>query len=86
MIAPSGATFYTGAAFPAWRGDLFVGSLSPGRLVRLRLADRRVVQEERYLGEPGERIRDVRQGPYGFIYLLADSSRGRILRLEPPAR
>ncbi len=83
VIAPSGAIIYTGNAFPDWRGNLFVGSLQPGRLVRLEIADNRVVREERYLGELGERIRDVRQGPDGLIYLLTDSGRGRILRLEP---
>ena len=83
VIAPSGATFYTGNAFPDWRGDLLVGSLRPGALVRLRIDNGRVVQEERYLGELGERIRDVRQGPDGVIYLLTDSPRGRILRLDP---
>ena len=85
VIAPSGAVFYTGAAFPDWRGDLFVGSLQPGCLVRLRIADNRVVREERYLAELGARIRDVRQGPDGLIYLLTDHPRGRILRLEPAA-
>jgi glucose/arabinose dehydrogenase len=83
VIAPSGAVFYTGDRFRAWRGDLFVGSLQPGRLVRLRLADGRVVLEERYVIDPGERIRDVRQGPDGLIYLLTDNPRGRIVRLEP---
>ena len=83
VIAPSGAVFYTGDAFPEWRGNLLVGSLQPGRLVRLQIADGRVAREERYLGELGERIRDVRQGPDGLIYLLLDNSRGRILRLEP---
>ena len=71
------------AARGARNGDLLVGSLQPGRLVRLKIADNRVVREERYLGDLGERIRDVRQGPEGFIYLLTDSPRGRILRLEP---
>jgi glucose/arabinose dehydrogenase len=84
VIAPSGAAFSTGAAFPAWRGDLLVGSLNPGGLVRLRLDGGRVVLEERYAGEVGHRIRDVRQGPDGLIYLLTDEDRGRILRLEPP--
>jgi aldose sugar dehydrogenase len=84
VIAPSGATFYTGAAFPAWQGDLLVGSLRPGGLVRLRLSGGRVVLEERYAGDVGHRIRDVRQGPDGLIYLLTDEGRGRILRLEPP--
>ena len=83
VIAPSGAVFYTGDRFRAWRGDLFVGSLQPGRLVRLRLADSRVVLEERYVIDPGERIRDVRQGPDGLIYLLTDNPQGRIVRLEP---
>jgi glucose/arabinose dehydrogenase len=83
VIAPSGAVFYTGDRFRAWRGDLLVGSLQPGRLVRLRLTDGRVALEERYVIEPGERIRDVRQGPDGLIYLLTDNPRGRIVRLEP---
>ena len=83
VIAPSGAVFYTGDKFPEWKGDLLVGSLQPGRLVRLRLADGRVRLEERYVIEPGERVRDVRQGPDGFIYLLTDNPRGRIVRLEP---
>jgi aldose sugar dehydrogenase len=86
VIAPSGATFYTGAAFPDWRGDLFVGSLQPGRLVRLRLREHRVVQEERYLIGRGDRVRDVRQGPDGFLYLLTDHPRGRVVRLEPVQR
>jgi aldose sugar dehydrogenase len=86
VIAPSGATFYGGDAFPDWRGDLFVGSLQPGRLVRLRLRDGRVVEEERYVIEPGERVRDVRQGPDGLLYLLTDRPNGRIVRLEPHAR
>ncbi|HXH85056.1 MAG TPA: PQQ-dependent sugar dehydrogenase [Candidatus Tectomicrobia bacterium] len=85
VIAPSGAVFYSGDAFPDWRGDLLVGSLRPGGLVRLRIADGRVVQEERYVViDPGERIRDVRQGPDGLIYLLTDDANGRIVRLEPP--
>jgi aldose sugar dehydrogenase len=83
VIAPSGALFYRGDRFPQWRGDLFVGSLQPGGLVRLRLASNRVALEERYTLEPTERIRDVRQGPDGLIYLLTDNPRGRILRLEP---
>jgi len=83
VIAPSGATFYSGRAFPDWRGDLLVGSLRPGALVRLRIANGRVTREERYLDELDERIRDVREGPDGAIYLLTDSSRGRLLRVEP---
>jgi glucose/arabinose dehydrogenase len=83
VIAPSGATFYTGKAFPDWQGDLLVGSLSPGGLVRLRLAEGRVTGESRYVIDPGERVRNVRQGPDGLIYVLTDSPRGRIVRLEP---
>jgi len=84
VIAPSGATFYSGNAFADWRGDLLVGSLNPGGLVRLRLTNGRVTEETRYVIDPGERVRDVRQGPDGLVYLLIDSSRGRIVRLEPP--
>jgi glucose/arabinose dehydrogenase len=83
VIAPSGALFYTGDAFPDWRNDLLVGSLRPGCLVRLKIDNNRGVHEERYLADLGERIRDVRQGADGLIYLLTDSPRGRILRLEP---
>jgi glucose/arabinose dehydrogenase len=86
VIAPSGATFYSGTAFGDWRGDLLVGSLQPGRLVRLRLRDGRVVLEERYVIDPGERVRDVVQGPDGMIYLLTDRPNGRLVRLEPATR
>ena len=82
VIAPSGATFYTGGAFPDWRGDLLVGSLTPGGLVRLRIAEGRVADETRYSID-GDRVRDVRQGPDGLIYLLTDHPNGRIIRLEP---
>ena len=82
VIAPSGATFYTGNAFPAWKGSLFVGSLRPGALVRLQLDGARVANEERYLGDVG-RVRDVVQGPDGFLYLLTDENNGRLLRVEP---
>jgi glucose/arabinose dehydrogenase len=85
VIAPSGMTFYTGDAYPGWKGSLFIGSLRPGLLVRLIVEAGRVTREERYLGDLGERIRDVRQGPDGLLYLLTDSSNGRILRL-PTAR
>ena len=83
VIAPSGMTFYTGEAFPGWQGSLLIGSLRPGLLVRLILEDGRVAREERYLGELGERIRDVRQGPDGLLYLLTDSRQGRLLRVMP---
>jgi glucose/arabinose dehydrogenase len=86
VIAPSGAEFYTGAAFPEWQGDLFVGSLSPGALVRLELNGYKVTSETRYLGDINERIRHVRQGTDGFLYLLTDSPQGRVLRVEPAAK
>jgi len=85
VIAPSGMTFYTGDAFPDWKGSMFIGSLDPGLLVRLTLKDGRVVREERYLADLGERIRDVRQGPDGLLYLLTDSRDGRVLRVLPAA-
>ena len=86
VIAPCGMTFYTGDAFPQWKGSVFVGSLTPGLLVRLTLDSGRVAEEERYLGDLHERIRDVRQGPDGLLYLLTDNPEGRILRLVPETR
>ena len=85
VIAPSGMTFYTGEALPDWQGSLLIGSLTPGLLVRLTLADGRVTGEGRYLGDLRERIRDVRQGPDGRLYLLTDSRDGRLLRVLPAA-
>jgi aldose sugar dehydrogenase len=85
VIAPSGMAFYTGDVFPDWQGSLLIGSLRPGLLVRLTLVDGQVAREERYLGDLGERIRDVRQGPEGLLYLLTDSRDGRILRVLPAA-
>jgi glucose/arabinose dehydrogenase len=82
-ISPSGLAFYTGDAFPAWRGDLFLGALSGRALVRLELDGDRVVHEERLLEDLGARIRDVRSGPDGFLYLLTDHPDGKLLRLEP---
>ena len=82
-IAPSGMAFYTGERFPAWRGNLFVGALKFQMLVRLQLDGERVVHEERLLEGVVGRIRDVRNGPDGLLYLLTDSPQGRIVRLEP---
>jgi glucose/arabinose dehydrogenase len=85
-IAPSGMTFYTGDAFPEWRGDLFVGSLKFGYLARLDIEDGRIVGEEKLLEDLDERVRDVRQGPDGNLYLLIDEDDSRILKLAPAPR
>ena len=82
-IAPSGMAFYSGDLFPAWRGNLFVGALAAQLLVRLELDGDKVVKEERLLRDLRERIRDVRQGPDGALWLVTDSASGRILRLAP---
>lgn len=82
-IAPSGAAFYTGQAWPAWKNSLFVGALAGQMLIRLSTQGEKVTGEERLLTDLGERIRDVRQGPDGFLYLLADDSSGKILRVRP---
>ena len=81
-IAPSGMAFVTGGRYAGWDGSLLVGSLGLGLLSRLVLDGGRVVREERVLQEVGARVRDVRQGPDGFVYLLTDEARGRLLRLE----
>ena len=82
-IAPSGMAFYTGDRFPGWRGDLFVGALRDQMLVRLTLDGEKVVSEERMLKNVLGRIRDVRNGPDGFLYLLTDESNGVLARIEP---
>ncbi len=82
-ISPSGLAFYDAAAFPKWRGDLFVGALSAAHLERIKLDGERVVEQERLLEDFDERIRDVRQGPDGLLYILTDASNGGIYRLEP---
>ena len=82
-IAPSGMAFYTGDRFPHWKGNLFVGALRDQMLVRLELDGEKVVKEERLLKGVLGRIRDVRAGPDGYLYLLTDESRGVLARLEP---
>ena len=82
-IAPSGMAFYSGNRFPQWQGNLFIGSLKFGELVRLEIDASRVVHEERLLNGDFGRIRDVRLGPDGLLYLLTDSRNGHLLRLEP---
>ena len=83
VIAPSGMLFYTGDKFPDWKNNVFIGGLASQALVRLVLENGIVTKEERYLHELHERIRDVRQGPDGNIYVITDSSNGRILRVRP---
>ncbi|MCZ2292582.1 MAG: PQQ-dependent sugar dehydrogenase [Burkholderiales bacterium] len=81
-IAPSGMAFLTSDRYPAWKGDLFVGALRGLALHRLTLQGRSVVGEQRLLTRLNERIRDVRQGPDGWLYVLTDSPDGRVIRLE----
>jgi aldose sugar dehydrogenase len=83
VIAPSGAQFYSGDAFPAWRGSLFVGALREMRLVRLTLANNRVTGEEHLLVDRGQRVRDVRQGPDGALYVVTDQPNGELWRITP---
>jgi glucose/arabinose dehydrogenase len=83
VIAPSGAQFYTGNAFPGWRGSLFIGGLASQRLVRLVIKDNRVVGEEHLLTERRQRIRDVRQGPDGALYIVTDQENGELWRVTP---
>ena len=82
-IAPSGMAFYTADLFPTWKGSLFVGALVGQMLVRLTLDGETVTGEERLLQSLRERIRDVRVGPDGALYLVTDNSAGRILRVAP---
>ena len=82
-IAPSGMTFYTGNRFPNWKGNLFVGALAGQHLRRIVLSGEKVVEEEVLLHKTLGRIRDVREGPDGFLYLLTDERKGGLYRLEP---
>lgn len=83
VIAPSGAQFYTGELFPAWRGSLFIGGLKDGVLVRLSIDKNRVAGEEHLLEDRGQRIRDVRQGPDGALYIVTDERNGELWKLVP---
>lgn len=82
-IAPSGMAFYAGERIPEWRGNLLVGSLKFATLVRLEVDGEKIIHEERLLQNEIGRIRDVRQGPDGLIYLLTDASNGGLYRLSP---
>lgn len=83
VIAPSGAQWYTGDAFPAWKGSLLVGSLRDRKLVRLVIEGQRVVGEEWLLAERGKRVRDVRQDKAGAVYLVTDEEDGEVWKLTP---
>ena len=82
-IAPSGMDFYTGDRFPQWRGDLFIGALALTHLARLEMDGTEVVRETRLLDDRGWRIRDVRTGPDGYLWLLTDAGNGRLVRIAP---
>ena len=87
-IGISGLMIYTGNQFPGWRGSLFVGGMAAQQLVRLTLDGGRVAGQETLVPRMG-RVRDIRQSPDGFIYLVTDDRDGRptpVLRLEPVAR
>jgi glucose/arabinose dehydrogenase len=79
--AVSGMAFYSAERFPAWQHSLFIGALAGQALIRLQLQGDQVVHEERLLQDRGWRIRDVRQGPDGFLYLLTDAPDGKLVRL-----
>ena len=81
-IAPSGLAIYKGDRFPAWQGDLFVGGLVGKGIRRIDLDDAGNVQGQEEM-PIGQRVRDVRQGPDGLLYVLTDESNGRLVRLEP---
>ena len=82
-IAPSGMAFYTGNVFPEWRDNLFVGALAHRHLERMEIEDNKIVHREILMQEFGKRIRDVRNGPDGTLYLLTDEDDGELLRLKP---
>lgn len=84
-IAPSGMAFYQGKPFAQWQGDLLIGALKGQMLVRLKLNGDKVVEEERMLRGMLGRIRDVRVGPDGLLYLLTDENDGKLVRVSPAA-
>ena len=82
-ISPCGLCFYTGDAFPGWKGSIFTGALSANALFRLEVEGERYVGEERLIPGRLAFIRDVRQGPDGFLYLVLHSDDGGLYRVEP---
>ncbi|MBC5773072.1 PQQ-dependent sugar dehydrogenase [Pontibacter sp. KCTC 32443] len=83
VIAPSGAQFYTGDAFPGWRNNLFVGGMKDHVLVRLQIEDGKVTGEEHLLQDKDQRVRDVRQGPDGALYIVTDQENGELWKIAP---
>ena len=83
VIAPSGMQFYTGSAFPEWRGNIFIGGLASQKLVRLVIKNNRVAGEEELLTDRKQRIRDVRQGPDGALYVVTDERSGELWKIAP---
>ncbi len=81
-VAPSGLAFLTSERYPSWKGSLFMGTLRGQALIRLTLDGNRIVGEERLLEDLKLRIRDVRQGPDGWLYVLTDGANAQVLRLE----
>ena len=82
-VAPSGLAIYYGDKFPEWQGDLFIGTLVEHSLRRVDLEDGKVVGQETLLSDLDERIRDVRAGPDGSLYVLIDGEGGKVIRLDP---
>jgi glucose/arabinose dehydrogenase len=81
VIAPGGMTFYDGAMFPGWRGNLLVAGMKEKHIARLVLEGNRVVGEERLLTDLGERVRDVAVGPDGAVWAITDEQNGKLVRL-----
>lgn len=79
--AISGMAFYNSARFPQWKNALFIGALKEKSVIRLRVNGEKVVEEQRLLQDRGERIRDVRQGPDGYLYVLTDEANGKLLKV-----
>ncbi len=79
--AISGMAFYNSARFPQWKNSLFIGALKEKSLIRLQVNGEKVVEEQRLLQDRGERIRDVRQGPDGYLYVLTDEANGKLLKV-----
>ena len=82
-ISPFGLAFYNGNAFPNWQGDFFVGAMGDQSIIRLKIHNNEVIEQERLINDLNERIRSIEVGPDGLIYALTDASKGKIIRLRP---